>query len=108
MRPRTAAAALVLVACAIGAPLLGVAAAEASRPTIEPAAPIDRTDAIHVPPMPAPPSARADVSAQFSPLPLVERGLAATPRPFFADYMTAPTLDGAARARALELAVREL
>ena len=73
MRPRTAVAALVLVACAVGAPLLGVAAANAARPVIPPASPTS-SGAPEFEAMPAAPSTALDVSSALESLPVVDPG----------------------------------
>ncbi len=107
MRQRTVAAALVLFALAVVAPLAGVAVADASRPVIPPAGPVGPDPAGEIEAMPAAPSTPVAISSAFSPLPLVELATGSAPRPFLTRYRTAAVSDAKAMAGLVELASDE-
>ncbi len=84
--PRTAVAALVLIATAVVVPLLGVGVALSVRPSIQAAAPVVLDDASRFEAMPVGPAKTQSLAGLFDALPIVDPGSGSKARPFFVRY----------------------
>jgi tetratricopeptide (TPR) repeat protein/Zn-dependent protease len=105
--PRTAIAAIVLVASAVVAPLAGVAVANSLRPVI-PTAPPKVQAPSQFEPMPTAPSTARSVAHLFESLPIVDPGQDTKARPFLAQYRASAATDPRAMARLVDTAIAEI